>query len=384
MRMQFKEYLRFTKISAFFAFSTALLSPVLSPYLKGMGFSDFQLGLVFSLLPLSIILFCPFIGKLSDMTSRRIVIEMGIVLEVLAVVIYIFGNSLLLVGFARVLDALAAISVSLISLAGVQDVIGSRKRGEYTGWTETFNYLGGLTAPVIGALLADIFFIQAPFLLSMVLLSVLFFSLFRASPLPKIDGRKLNPLGEIGKFLSNRQLRGMAIAGIVMHASTPAINLFLPLFIIYELGLNISYVGYALFFLGFMHIFQFWFGKIADRHGSWKIVLLGCVISALGMTFMSFSTSFAMLILFLFIRGTGNAMWNVSAWSLMSDIGERSRREGSVITSYLSIATIGAFVSFLLSGLVVTFYSIQTLFLLDSIVVLAGAAVSYRFLKKKV
>ncbi len=382
--MQFKEYVRFTKVSAFFAFCTALLSPVLSPYLKGMGFSDFQLGLVFSFLPLSIIIFSPMIGKLSDMTNRRMVIEIGIALEILAVAIYAFGNSLLMIGLARVLDAVAATTVSMITLAKVQDSIGSKKRGEYTGWTESFNYVGGLTAPVIGALLADKLFIRAPFFFSIALLSILFFSLFKKGDFPKIDGKKLNPLKEIKRFLSCRQLRGMGILGIVMHASTPAVSLFLPLFIIYELGLGISFVGYALFFLGFMHIFQFWFGKISDKYGSWKIVLLGCLISALGAIMMSFSTSFFVLAIFLFIRGIGNAMWNVSAWTLMSDIGEKRRKEGGTITSYLSIATMGAFISFLVSGLVVTFYNIQTLFLLNGLLVLAGIVFSYRFLKNKV
>jgi len=380
--MQFKEYIRFTKVSAFFAFSTALLSPVLAPYLKGLGFSDFQLGIIFSFLPLSIIFFSPVVGKLSDVTNRKIVIEVGIILEILAIALYAFGNSFLMISFARVLDAIAATTVSMITLAKVQDTIGSKKRGEYTGWTESLNYLGGFVAPVIGAILADRFFIKAPFFVSITLLSILFFSLFKGDKIPKVDGKKLNPLKEIKKFLSYRELKGMGILGIAMHATTPAINLFLPLFIIYELGLSISFVGYALFFLGFMHIFQFWFGKVSDKYGSWKIVLMGCVISAVGMIFMSFSTSFALLALFLFIRGIGNSMWNVSAWALMSDIGEKRKREGGIITSYLSIATIGAFFSFLLSGLVVTYFDIKTLFLLNSIVVLIGVAFSYSFLKK--
>jgi MFS family permease len=156
------------------------------------------------------------------------------------------------------------------------------------------------------------------------------------------------------------------------------------LFIIYELGLSISFVGYALFFYGVTHIFQFWFGKISDKYGSWKIVLLGCLIFAIGLGFLSISDNFLLIVLFLFIQGAGGGMWNTSAWSLMSDIGEKYKKEGSVVTTYISLAKMGAFVSFLLSGLVVTFYGIQTLFLINSFVILAGIALAYGFLKNNI
>ena len=382
MNMHFREYMKFTGVSAFFAFSIFLFNPILSPYIKGLGFGDFQISILFSILPLSVIVFSPIVGKLSDVAGRRVVIVMGIALEILAVLLYVFGRSFVLIGIARVFDAIAVVTVILVSLAKVEDVIGSKKRGEYTGWAESLNYVGRLVAPVIGAVIADMFFIEAPFFISIVLLLALFFFLFKREKIPKMARKNYNPLTEIKEFLSFRKLKGMGILGIVMHASTPAISLFLPLFIIYELGLGISFVGYAFFFMGFMHLFQFWFGRISDKYGSWKIVLLGCLISAISLGMMSLSNSFVFLALVLFIYGIGGGMWNTSAWSLMSDIGEKNRKEGEIATSYVSIAKIGAFFSFILSGLVVTYFSIQTLFLINGLVILAGMALSYSFLKK--
>lgn len=378
--MQFRDYMKFTGVSAFFAFSTFLLSPVLSPYVKSLGFSDFQLGLIFSFLPLSIIIFSPIVGRLSDVAGRRAVILMGIGLEILAVLLYLLGRSFFLISFARVLDAIAVVTVTMISLARVEDAI-DRKRGEYTGWTQSLSYVGRLVAPVIGAVVADRFFIEAPFLVSIVLLAILFLFLFKKERIPKITKKSLNPLAEIRGFLSHRKLRGMAVMGMVMHASEPALRLFLPLFIIYELGLGISFVGFALFFEGITHVFQFWFGKVADKYGSWKIVLLGCFIYAAGLCLLGISDSFILLALCLLINGTGGAMWNTSAWSLMSDIGEKYRKEGSVVTTYISLAKIGSFASFLVSGLVVTFYGIQALFLANGLVILAGIVLAFSFLK---
>ena len=380
--MHFREYMKFTEISAFFIFSIYLFNPILSPYIKSLGFTDMQLSVLFSILPLSIVVFSPIVGKLSDISGRRIVIVSGIALEILAILLYIFGRSFALMSIARVFDAIAVVTVTMVSLAKVEDAIGYRKRGEYTGWTESLSYAGRLMAPVIGSMTAEIFFIEAPFFISVILLLALFFFLFKKEKMPKMAIKNYNPLTEIKEFFSFRKLKGMGILGITMHASTPAIGLFLPLFIVYELNLSINFVGYAFFFMGVMHLFQFWFGKISDKYGSWKIVLLGCLISAVGLSVMFLSNSFAFLALALFIYGIGGGMWNTSAWSLMSDVGEKNKKEGEITTSYVSIAKIGAFFSFILSGLVVTYFNIQTLFLINGLVILIGIVLSYNFLKK--
>ena len=128
--MHFREYMKFTEISAFFIFSIYLFNPILSPYIKSLGFTDMQLSVLFSILPLSIVVFSPIVGKLSDISGRRIVIVSGIALEILAILLYIFSRSFALMSIARVFDAIAVVTVTMVSLAKVEDAIGYRKRGE--------------------------------------------------------------------------------------------------------------------------------------------------------------------------------------------------------------------------------------------------------------
>jgi MFS family permease len=68
--MNLKDYARFTEINLAFAFSVYLISPVLAPYIKGMGFSSFQLGLMFSITPFILIFSAPVVGKFSDRVGR--------------------------------------------------------------------------------------------------------------------------------------------------------------------------------------------------------------------------------------------------------------------------------------------------------------------------
>ncbi len=379
--MKIKDYKKFTEISAVFLFATFLFNPILSPYMKSIGFSEIEMSVLFSFLPLSMIIFSPLMGKLSDLTSRRHVIIIGIVLEIIAITLYIFGKSVFLFGIARVLDAVGYSTVVLISLAKVEDSIGSKKRGEYTGWTETIKFSGKIIAPVIGAILADYYFIEAPFFISIFILIFMFVFLFKRERLPKLAKKPLNPLEEIRDFLHYKKLRGMAILGIVVHGAHPGISLFLPLFIVYEMGLGLSLVGISFFILEFMHIFQFWFGKQSDRKGAWKLVILGCMIMSLGIGLLYITNSFITLALFLFIQGIGRSIWNVSAWSLMSKIGEENKREGEIAASYASIAKIGSFVSFLISGVFVSYFGIKNLFMVNSILIILGVFLSYYYLK---
>jgi len=380
--MHFNEYLRFTEISVFFIFSVYLFNPILSPYIKSLGFSDLQISLIFSLLPISIIIFSPIVGSLSDSIGRKKVILLGIFLEIIAVLLYIYGSSWIMIGTAKILDAVGVTIVTLITLAKIEDSLDNRERGKYTGWSLSARYLGNLIGPVVGAVVASMFFIRAPFFISLGILFILFlYVLQKEKDRKRLIKKSLNPVKDIKDFLSFKKLRGMGILGIVMHATNPAMQVFLPLFIIEELGLNISYVGYAYFFMGIMHLLQFKFGKLSDRYGVWKVLLMGCIISASGMALLPFTHSFLLLAAALLFMGTGNSMWNVSAWSLMSRIGESAKEEGKIVTSYVSIAKIGAFLSFILSGFFVTYFGIKPLFLVNGIIVLIGVFASYFFLR---
>ena len=381
--MDLGDYRKFTEISMIFSFSVYLFNPILSPYIKSLGFTNLQTSLIFSILPISIIIFSPIMGKLSYLVGRRKIIMIGIIIEILAIFLYIFDTSWIFISLARILDAFGATTVSLITFAKIEDSLDNKKRGEYSGWSLSIGYVGKLAGPILGGLLADYFFIKAPFYISSVILLGLIFFLFQKDKKRKykIDRKMLNPLNEIKNFLSFRKLRGMAILGMAMHAVNPAISVFLPLLIIEDLGMSISFIGYAFFFMGIAHLIQFEFGKLSDKHKPWKIVVLGCILSALGLGFVSISKNFIILITFLFIMGIGNSMWNVSAWDLMSNVGEKSKDEGEILTSYISMAKIGSFASFILSGLIVSMFGLRVIFILNSIVVLIAVIFAINFFR---
>jgi predicted MFS family arabinose efflux permease len=134
-------------------------------------------------------------------------------------------------------------------------------------------------------------------------------------------------------------------------------------------------VGYALFILGLMHLFEFWFGRFADRRPK-TTVLTGCLFTAVLFLLLGFSKTYMGLLLFLLILGAGRSIWNISAWTLMSKLGEMHRIEGQVVGSYVSLAKIGGFVSYLVSGFILAAHGFNTLFIVSGIVLLVGVLIS--------
>ena len=172
----------------------------------------------------------------------------------------------------------------------------------------------------------------------------------------------------------------MAILGFVFHAMNPAIFLFLPILIIEYMGLSYFHVGLAYATLTATHILQFIFGKWADK-SAYKVIMIGAMISDICAILIGRSFTFTTLLIVLFIRGIGNSMWNISAWTLMSKIGERIKLEGEIVGSYLSIAKFGSLISYLTSGFIVTMFGIRNLFAVSGSILVIGATIAFFFIK---
>ena len=375
---------RCTEINLFFTFALFLISPILGPYIKSMGYSNTQMGFIFAVLPFSIMIFIPIIGHLSDKIGRKSIICMAILAEIIAYALYLYDAYLICIIIARFLDSIAASTLVLITLAKVEDGI-KKDRGHLSGLFLSLGYIGRLVAPVIGGLLADHFFIKFPFIVSIVIMAVLLLCLLKGTHLKqaKIKKSDLNPLADIRTFLSFKDLQAMGLLGICAHATLPTTTLFLPIFIIENLNLSNTHVGIALFFLGVTHLLQGYLGRISDRIGNAKGVVTG--LSAIGVLFclIYLTDSYLSLVLLLFLIGICGSLWNVSAWTLMSNIGEKVNKEGLIVTSYLSIAKIGALFSYFVSGIIVDNYSFQFLAFLNGIILIAACMISLLMFSKK-
>lgn len=376
-----ESYKSYSFMGFFFATSVAIILAVLPIYLQGLGYSDSQLGYLFAVFPLVVIFTIPFIGRISDDIGKKKIVILAIVAEIAALSMYLVAANVVMVVASRILEAVAAATLGIITLARVEDSIKSR-RGEKSGWYLTFSYLGRVVGGPIAIIMADLLFIQSPFFVAIGILGFLLMLLFDKKELhfKKIHKGDFDYVGNMKRYLSFKKLRGMAILGAAMQANHLPLTIFIPLFIINDLGEPLSSVGYILFLLGVSHLFQFYFGKMSDRIGPGKLVLTGVTIFGLGSMAIFMVNNLIELALVVGIMGLGSGMWNVSAWHLMSNIGEKIKREGLVVTSYMALASIGAFVSSMFSGIIVETFSFQLFALISGVWILAAVAISAKYI----
>ncbi len=387
-RISGREYKKFTYLNLLFSFSLALVGPLLAPYLVKRGFSPAQLSLIFSVFPFVNIIFMPLFGRLADQINKKIIIWLGICLEILALVLYVISAHWYILIAARFLDALAASLVALLVLAKIEDNIRyNKQRGRQTGKYLSWGFLGELIGPLVGAWLADYFFIRAPFIMAILILFLLAFYLLISDleglPLGHIKLPELNWWETIKKFLSFPQLKGMAIMGMVMHATNPAMKLFLPIIIVNKLKMDYRAIGVAMFVYGVTHLAQAWFGRLSDLLGHHRAVMGGSALMAVSLGLVAWAPSYVWLLILLFVQGIGASLWNVSAWSLMSVIGEKRRIEAQVLTSYFSIAKVGSLISFIAGAWLVSRLGLSAIFIVNAFLILGAIILARPLLNLK-
>lgn len=377
------DYHRYSGAYSIFTVVATLVLTVLSIHLREYGYTDVQLGLVFAIFPFAIMFALPRVGRLADLYGKRKIILIAILIHIISLILYLIPYNIWIVSLARLLDAITISSLSMIALAKIEDGV-TEKRGEKSGWFLSFGHVGKLVAGVIAAWMADYLFVSAPILLSIILLLFTYLWLYEKEErhFKKLHLKDLSYWTQIRTFLSFKPMRGMAILGIAAHALYPAMVVYFPLYITENLGMPIAFVGYAMLVQGFTHIFQMYFGKISDKRGPGFGILLGLGLAAICWGAVMFSTSYLSFLVMMFFAGTATSIWNVSAVSLMGEIGAKNKCEGVITTAYVSIAKIGSFLSALVSGFVVSFFGYGILTLGNAVLLLIGCALAYPFLKE--
>jgi MFS family permease len=216
----------------FFNFSLMLTTPVLSPYLRFLGYSEIGVSLILSAYPISLILLSPILGTLSDRWGRRPVIHLGFLAFISSLGLYLINGHWVLLVLARTLEAVAVAAVLLVVLARLEDSFSNKNRGQMMGLNFSFNHLMKLAAPIMAGVLADYFFLRAPFIAALIIAAVfLIVWVIVGRDHPQSTQKLLhhgvsysvfNIFAELKEFIYFRQLRAIAILGASVHAAQSA------------------------------------------------------------------------------------------------------------------------------------------------------------------
>lgn len=156
-------------ITTFIAFvnsiSFTILIPILYPYGKQFGLTDFQTSLLFAAYSGAQFLATPVIGKLSDRYGRKPLLLISLAGTVIASFVAGTAHSAMLLFFARFLDGITGGNVS-VSQAIVSDVVSPQERAKAFGIYSSATFGLGFILGPLSSLMAQQISLGASFLVS--------------------------------------------------------------------------------------------------------------------------------------------------------------------------------------------------------------------------
>lgn len=373
---------RITLVYAVFAFAAVMMDPIFSVYLTTKGYDTAWMTIILSSFSMTMIFVAPLVGGVSDKWGRRPLILGGIILEIVVMISYALNTHPMMVFMTRILEAVAYACVIFVAIAKMEDIVATQKKtndGEQVGKSLSVGQLGHVFGPLAGSMIAATFGLTAPFYGSVILLVVLggwyYFEKHNIHPKPPFEKLTYNPIPAIREYLKIPPLRGLSIVQGAHQFSMPVLFVFIPLFLTRDLGFSLAQVGIVIFVREMPMLFQFWGGKLSDTWGSQKTILLGSTLSGLSLMMLSQIRTFDWILIASLLFGIGTSLLGISGLSLLSGIAQKEKKEGTYLGSQVAVIKVGAFIAFLIGGLIVQITSIPTLFLFTGVIILLGVIV---------
>ncbi|WP_423993659.1 MFS transporter [Mesobacillus sp.] len=352
--------------------SFQMLIPTLPPYIKSIGASGTEIGLVTALFSIGAVLSRPFIGFMLEYKARKPLVLIGALLLLLITFLYPLSQVVVIFLAFRLIHGLAWGWSTTVNGTAAVDVIPNSRLGEGMGYYGLSITIGMIIAPSLG-----IFLFQVTSFTNLVYISGalgVIALLLMASVRYQTPDVVLNTKKEDLKF---------SYLGSLIDKSGwfPAM---LTLFINLGYGTIVTFIVIFGEERGIDQIFLFYLcnailaslsrpvaGKWFDQRGPIGLVILTIFITFIGMWVLSFAHSNFMISLagVLFGIGFGSLIPTLQSWTLSQT---PANRRGVANGMFFSSIDLGIGLSGLVFGVLAQYVEIGTLFQISSVFMLAA------------
>ncbi|QIR09880.1 Staphyloferrin B transporter [Lentilactobacillus hilgardii] len=292
--------------------------PFLSLYVDTLGnFSHDQLslysGFAFAATYLVTALASPFWGKLADRTGRKLMLVRAS--AGMAIVFFLMGlvtNVWELIGLRLLQGVFSGYISNANALIATQ--VPKSKSGQALGTLVTGNVSGTLLGPLLGGILASLFSYRVTFFITgFLLLSVFFLTLFLVHEdfKPVAKTMMLSTRGVIKRLTNSKLVFGMFITTMIIQAANNSIAPILALYvrqIMHNSATTTFYSGIVAAVPGIATLVTApMLGKLGDRIGTDRIIIIGFFLAIVVYIPMAFVTNIWQLIALRFLIGIANA-----------------------------------------------------------------------------
>ncbi|QFT87808.1 major facilitator superfamily transporter [Bacillus sp. THAF10] len=352
--------------------SFQMLIPTLPPYIKSLGATGFEIGLVTALFSIGAVLSRPFIGYMLEYKVRKPLVLIGAVALLLITIIYPLSQIVVIFLLFRFVHGLAWGWSTTVNGTAAVDVIPRSRLGEGMGYYGLSITIGMIIAPSLGIYLYQVTTFSNLIIVSGVLGVIALFLLAIVN----------YQTPESVKKVKKEDLKFSYFGSLIeKNGWYPA---FITLVATFGYGSIVTFIVIFGEERGIDQIFLFYLvnaimaslsrpiaGKWFDNHGPRGLVLLCMLLAFVGMWVLSFAHSNLFIILAgaLFGVGFGSLIPTLQSWTLSMT---PENRRGVANGMFFSSIDLGIGLSGVVFGLLAQFVQTATLFQISSIFLLAA------------
>ena len=316
----------------------------------------------------------PIFGRLSDRRGRKQFICIGLLFYSIISLGYIWASSVSQLTLICLLHGAAAGMIIPIAQAYVGNISPEGEEGKWMGYFNAAFFTGFGFGPLMGGALTEHFRITVAFstMYALNLLAFLVVALF----LPKIRQRKTPASRHLSfkKISTSGIIKGLLSYRLSFSLGRGAFTCFIPIFTTTYLGLSPALIGILLAAnMLLMSLLQPFTGKIADRFNRRAMVVVDSHINLTFLALIPLTHNFWYLLGMCALIGLGGAISMPAATALIVNEG-RKYGMGSAMDVFAMTFSIGMAIGHLLSGIIVDFADINSVFYLAAVMVLVGTS----------
>ena len=327
-----------------------LVIPVLPIYLKDLGLTGADLGVLVAVFALAQMVISPFGGTLADKLGKKLIICIGLILFSLSEFLFAIGHTFPILMISRVLGGFSAGMIMPGVTGLIADISPAQDKARNFGYMSAIISAGFILGPGIGGFLAEISH-RAPFVFAGILGifafmgTVLFVKTSQKSSqgFTTLETQKLSQVN-LKMFVTP------ALLTLILALGLSAFETLFPLYTADKMNFQPSDISIAIVGGGvFGAIFQiFFFDKLIRHFNELTFITYALIYSAIVLSFLIFAYSYWQVMVICFIVFIGFDLIRPALTNYFSNIaGDRQGFAGGINSTFTSM---GNFVGPLIAG----------------------------------
>ncbi len=353
-----------------------IVVPLLPIYANDLGAAGLYVAMIFGSFSLSRTFLLPVFGRMSDQKGRKPFIMTGLFTYILVSLAFVWSSSVEGLIFIRFIQGAGSAMIMPVVQAYVGEITHEGTEGWSMGLFNMSMFLSLSLGPVIGGSILEFWSMDVAFfcMTGLSLIGLILCLVF----LPPLAEEKINMGSRHEPIPFAIVVRDWELAGLVAfrYAYTACIGIiwcFLPLYAERTFGLSGTKIGLLVSVGVFVSgMLQLPMGYVADRFNKKIMVLLGGILSTMGMIFPFWAVSFNDLLLGVVVFGIGGGISMPAISALAVVKGDEKKAMGSVMSVLTVAHSLGMFTGSILAGLSMDFFSLSYAFPCGFIIMALG------------